>query len=134
MSRYVELLNIPVSKLGQENMALESGDAFDEFYQQKPPFDPEIEGDILGVEADGKGVRMIPSERQENTEEKRPKPRRSKGEKSGGLRKEAVATADFTFNSEPRTPKEMTDFLMKEVPKEKERQSKAERKQNPLSY
>lgn len=128
VSRYVELLNIPVSKLGQENVALESGDAFDEFYQQKPPFDPEIEGDILGVEADGKGVRMIPSERQESTEEKRPKPRRSKGEKSCGLRKEAVATADFTFNSESRTPKEMSDFLMKEVPKEKKLQSKAERK------
>ncbi len=126
VSRYAKLLNIPVSKLGQENVARESSDAFDAFYQQKPPF--KIEGDIIGVEADGKGVRMIPSEREENTKEKISKPRRSKGEKSGGMRKEALSTADFTFNPEPRAPKDMADFLMKEVPKEKELQSKSERK------
>lgn len=128
ISRYAELLDIPVSKLGQENVAHESGNAFDAFYQQKPPFDSEIEGDVIGVETDSKGVRMIPSEREESTKERLPKPRRGKGDKSCGLRREAVATADFTFNPESRTPEELTDFLMKEVPKEKEQKAKAERK------
>ena len=133
VSRYTELLTIPVSKLGQENVAREISVAFNAFYQQKPPFDFEIEGDIIGVEADGKGVRMISSEREENTEEKIPGPRRSKGEKSGGLRREAVSTADFTFNPEPRTPEEIANMLMKEVPKEKELHLKEERRQRHKS-
>lgn len=113
VSRFAELLQIPVSKLGQQTVAREAGAVFTEFYRQKPPFDPETEGSLLGVQADGKGVRMIGREKPAVTQ-KEPKARRGKGEKSGGLRRMAVATADFTFHPVPRTPEEVVQVLMKE--------------------
>jgi len=118
VERFSNLLRIPVSKLGQESVAREAGVKFDDFYRQKPAFDEQTEGSHIGIEADGKGVRMIASEKPE-TAEAQPKPvRRGKGEKSGGLRKMAVATVDFTFNPQARTPEEMTRMLMREAPQE----------------
>lgn len=112
IERFRGLLEIPISKLGQENVARRAGSCFKPFYSRKQPFDPDSEGRIIGVEADGKGVRMIPSEKPDAAKEK--PARRAKGEKSGGLRKMAVATADFTFEPEPRTPEEFVEILMKE--------------------
>jgi hypothetical protein len=98
-------------------VAREAGVKFDEFYREKPAFDEQTEGSHIGVEADGKGVRMITSEKP--TAEAKQKPvRRGKGEKSSGLRKMAVATVDFTFNPEARTPEEMVRMLMREAPQE----------------
>lgn len=59
---------------------------------------------------------MIASEKPKATEVKQKPVRRGKGEKSGGLRKMAVATVDFTFNPEARTPEEMVKTLMREAP------------------
>lgn len=112
VAKFAELLDIPVTKLGQQNVAREVGSYFTEFYRQKPIFDPATEGSVLGVQADGKGVRMIASEKPQAVKD--PKPRRGKGDKSGGLRRMAVATADFTFNPGPRSPEEMVAVLMKE--------------------
>jgi hypothetical protein len=112
VERFAELLGIPVTKLGQQNVAREVGRYFTEFYRQKPVFDPETEGSLIGVQADGKGVRMIPSEKPQAS--KGAKPRRGKGDKSGGLRRMAVATADFTFNPGPRSPEEIVAVLMRE--------------------
>jgi hypothetical protein len=109
------MLGIPVSKLGQENVAREAGGKFDDFYRQKPAFDEKTEGSHIGVEVDGKGVRMIASEKPETAESKGKPVRRGKGEKSGGLRKMAIATVDFTFNPEARTPEEMVSMLMREA-------------------
>lgn len=113
VDRFAELLGIPVTKLGQQNVAREVGRYFTEFYRQKSVFDPATEGSILGVQADGKGVRMIGSEKPQAVSKDR-KPRRGKGEKSGGLRRMAVATADFTFNPGPRSAEQMVAVLMKE--------------------
>jgi hypothetical protein len=124
VDRFSELLGIPVTKLGQQNVAREVGRYFTEFYQQKPVFDPATEGSIIGVQADGKGVRMIASEKPQAVM-KDAKPRRGKGDKSGGLRRMAVATADFTFNSGPRSAEEMVAVLMKE-------NIRAEAAQNPV--
>ena len=55
---------------------------------------------------------MIPSEKPQAVKDA--KPRRGKGDKSGGLRRMAVATADFTFNPAARSPEEMVAVLMKE--------------------
>lgn len=118
VERFSKLLDIPVSKLGQENVAREAGIKFDDFYRQKPAFDEKTEGSHIGIEADGKGVRMIASEKPETTEVKQNPVRRGKGEKSGGLRKMAVATVDFTFNPEARTPEEMVGMLMREAPQQ----------------
>jgi len=116
VERIGKILGIPVSKLGQESVARESGLKFDDFYRQKAPYDEKTEGSHIGIEADGKGVRMIAAEKPEATEDKEKLVRRGKGEKSGGLRKMATATADFTFNPEARTPEEMVSLLMKEAP------------------
>jgi hypothetical protein len=59
VQRVAGLLRIPVSKLGQENVAREAGAYFTKFYRQKPIFAAETEGSVIGVQADGKGVRMI---------------------------------------------------------------------------
>jgi len=112
VDRVAELLGIPVTKLGQQNVAREVGSYFTEFYRQKPIFDPATEGSFLGVQADGKGVRMIPSEKPQAVKD--PKARRGKGDKSGGLRRMAVATADFTFKPGPRSPEEIVAVIMKE--------------------
>jgi len=115
VERIGKILGIPVSKLGQECVARESGLKFDDFYRQKVPYDEKTEGTHIGIEADGKGVRMIASEKPEATDAKEKPVRRGKGEKSGGLRKMATATADFTFNPEARTPEEMVSLIMKEA-------------------
>lgn len=117
VERFHKILGIPVSKLGQEYVAREAGVKFDEFYRQKPAFDEKTEGSHIGIEADGKGVRMIASEKPQTTIEAKQKlARRGKGEKSGGLRKMATATVDFTFNPQGRTPEEMVMMLMRESP------------------
>lgn len=126
-----ELLGIPVSKLGQENVAREAGAYFAEFYRQKPIFAAETEGSVIGVQADGKGVRMIGSEKPEKGKEE--KARRGKGEKSGGLRRMAVATADYTFNPSPRSPEEMVQVLMKENVEQRRAESRAERKKRRVN-
>jgi len=114
VERFAKILGIPVSKLGQESVAREAGRKFDDFYQQKPIVDQTTEGSHIGIEADGKGVRMISSEKPEAAQDKQKPARRGKGEKSGGLRKMATATADFTFNPQARTPEEMVGLLMRD--------------------
>lgn len=111
-------------------MAREVGSYFTEFYRQKPAFDLATEGSIIGVQADGKGVRMIASEKPQGSKE--PKARRGKGEKSGGLRRMAVATADFTFNPGPRSPEEMVAVLMKEHVREQVAQNAIDRQEMRL--
>ena len=49
VDRFAELLGIPVTKLGQQNVAREVGSYFTEFYRQKPIFDPATEGSLTGV-------------------------------------------------------------------------------------
>lgn len=116
VERYSKLLGIPVSKLGQENVAREAGVKFDDFYRQKPAVDEKTEGSHICIQGDGKGVRMIASEKPKITEVKEKAARRGKGEKSVGNRKMATATVDYTFNPEARTPEEMVRMLMREAP------------------
>jgi len=116
VERVAKIFGIPVSKLGQEYVAREAGGKFDDFYQQKPVIDQKTEGSHIGIEADGKGVRMIASEKPEAAEVKEKPVRRGKGEKCGGLRRMATATADFTFHPQTRTPEEMVSLLMRDSP------------------
>jgi hypothetical protein len=127
VERIAKIFGIPVSKLGQEYVAREAGGKFDDFYQQKPVIDQTTEGSHIGIEADGKGVRMISSEKPQVAEVKDKPVRRGKGEKSGGLRRMATATADFTFNPQSRTPEEMVGLLMRDTqhqPKTTDREEK----------
>lgn len=117
VERFSNLLGIPVTKLGQEYVAREAGVKFDAFYRQKKPFDEATEGTHIGLESDGKGVRMIASEKPAEAAKHKPV-RRGKGEKSGGLRKMATATVDYTFNPVARTPEEMVRLLMRDAPRQ----------------
>jgi len=116
VERFSKILGIAVSKLGQQSVAREAGVKFDDFYRKRPAVDEQTEGSHIGVEVDAKGVRMITSEKPQTAEAKQKPVRRGKGEKSGGLRKMAVATVDFTFNPQARTPEEMVRMLMREAP------------------
>lgn len=93
VERFSRILGIPVTKLGQESVAREAGGKFDAFYQQKATIDEKTEGSHICIQADGKGVRMISSEKPDIAEAKEKSARRGKGEKSGGLRRMATATA-----------------------------------------
>ena len=72
----------------------------DVFYAQKPAPSPAEEGEMLVIQADGKGVPLVletPAE---------PKVRLGKGEKRG-RKKEAIVTTVYTIDSAPRTPEEV---------------------------
>jgi len=107
-----QFLNLRLPKRTHEQITHEASEYVPTFYEEKKPPESETEGRFIGVEADGKGIRMIPSDQPKKTEEET-KPRRGKGEKPG-LRRMAVATADFTFEPEARTAEEMVAILMKE--------------------
>lgn len=74
------------------------------FYTQKPAPSPDEEGEILVIQADGKGVPLV----LETTAE--PKVRLGKGEKRG-RKKEAIVTTVYTTDSAPRTPEEVVASL-----------------------
>jgi len=103
------------------------------YYQQREAPAADTEGSHVGISADGKGVRILRRERDElNGDEDVVKARLGKGEKPG-TKKEAVVTADFTFDPEPRDPEELVRALMKrqtaEQRDEARRQRRARREQ-----
>ena len=98
------------------------------FYEQLEAPSPETEGSHIGVSADGKGVRILRSERANAEEEPLAKPRRGKGEKPG-LKKEAVVVTDFSFTPEVRDAEEMVKGLLKQFTKQEKEQTKQERQQ-----
>jgi hypothetical protein len=100
----------------------------DPFYAQQAPPTPAQEGSHLAVSTDGKGVRILRSERASSTAPEPTKPRLSKGEKRG-IKKEAVVTVDFSFDPHPRTPEEMVKTLMKQHTEEERQQAHHERRQ-----
>jgi len=127
-----ELLGLPVWKRGQEQVARETATSVDAFYRQLEA--PKDEGPVFCAQADGKGVRMVPSEKPTSVESEAPvvSPRRGKGEKPG-QRREAVVTALFTFKPEPRTPEEMVAALMRERTPEERAASSSEKPRAPLN-
>ena len=126
-----ELLGLPIWKRGQEQVAREAAGNVDPFYQALPT--PEGEGPVLCVQADGKGVRMVPAEKPDEAQTSLAEPaRRGKGQKPG-QRREAVVTAAFSFTPQARSPEEMACCLMRELTME-ERQAarKADQPREPL--
>ena len=119
-----ELLDLPLPKRTQEQITREASEVVSSFYEEKSAPPPEKEGSVIGVEADGKGIRMIPVEQPPVEAANESKVRRERGEKPG-IRRMAVATALFTFEPEPRTTEEMVNILMR--PKNR---SRSERRNN----
>jgi hypothetical protein len=124
-----EVLGLQLPKRTQEQITEEAASEAGPFYEERPAPSVETEGCVIGVQADGKGVRMVGAERPAPPAEQAG-PRRKKGEKPG-LRRMAVATADYSFDPQPRTPEEMVAILMKEQsPQERaqEREARRERR------
>ena len=98
------------------------------YYEQRDPPAAETEGSHVGISADGKGVRILRSERGELSRDEAPvKARRGKGEKPG-IKKESVVTADFTFDPEPRDPEELVRALMKQQTPEERQETRRQRR------
>ena len=91
----------------------------DDFNDQLPAPAPQHEGSHLGLSADGKGIRMRPSERDDKANTHAQQPRLGKGEKRG-TKKQSTVTVDFSFTPVRRTPEELVASLLKERIKKKE--------------
>jgi hypothetical protein len=88
----------------------------DEFNDQAPAPDIETEGSHLAISADGKGIRMLPSERNNKTDNQSSQPRLGRGEKRG-TKKQSTVTVDFSFDPSARTPEDIVVSLLKESTK-----------------
>ncbi|MGI0024421.1 MAG: ISKra4 family transposase [Nitrososphaera sp.] len=117
-------LELPLHHQSVEQVALQTATAVDAFYQEQPVPKPETEGSHLAVSADGKGVRIRKAERAPQKD----KVRRGKGEKRG-TKKEAVVTADFSFNPLARTPEEATKALLNTFTDEERQAAKETRRE-----
>ena len=102
------ILGISISKLAVETCAQEDAGDVVAFYKQKaaPPLD--VEGPIVVVQADGKGVPM------QRAEPAAQPPRLGKGQKRT-KKKEAVVTALYTIESYQRTPQEVVEALLQDL-------------------
>lgn len=114
----VELLNVVLGlKLNQmqsQRIVDEIGEKVDGYYEEKPAPVPENEGSCLCLQADGKGVRIVESERNLDA----PKDVRSEGQRlmkgqKRGVKKVATVSLSFSFDPEVRTPEEMLKSLHK---------------------
>lgn len=102
--------NVP-KRIGEKTAA-----SVDDFYENEPTAKDE-DGSHLAVSADGKGIRILKSERQGETKISPSRPRLGRGEKPG-IKKEAVVTANFSFNPEPRHALDIVNSLLNEPSEE----------------
>lgn len=97
---FANILGQPLAKNAVQGMVTEDAGDVVAFYEQKPAPRPEEEGQILVVQADGKGVPMV-------RETPAPaKVRLSKGDKRT-KKKEAIVTGIYTIDPTLRTPQEV---------------------------
>ena len=122
-----ELFHLTLPKRTQEEITRDASKEVLSFNQEKTLPPPKTEGSVIGVEADGKGIRMAPTDQPSEGGEEEPKVRRGKGEKPG-LRRMSVVTALFTFEPKPRTAEEMVDILMRQQSAEDQERERAEKR------
>ena len=103
------LLGLQVStRVITENVSTDAQDV-EAYYAQRPAPEPSSEATILVVQADGKGVPLI-------YDPPGPAPLRlGKGQKRG-RKKEAVVTAVYTIEPQPRTPQQVVDSFFQRTP------------------
>jgi hypothetical protein len=116
-----------------KRLAASASGHVDQFYKAQSPPSPESQGEHLEIGMDGKGVRILKSEREEKAS-KQPhfRARRSKGEKPG-IKKEAIVTVDFTFDGKPRSAQEIVKTLLNEYNEEQRREYRRRNKQFSLN-
>ena len=104
-----DLLDQKVTKRLVQQITAEASQEVESYYSQKTDF--EDEGSHLVVQADCKGVIMVPQERPE-AKSKEEFVRRAKGVSKKGIRRDAVVTTDFSVDPVHRTPEELLEGLM----------------------
>lgn len=104
-----DLLDQKVSKRLVQQITDQASKNVDEYYQQKRNYPNE--GSHLVVQADCKGVRMLPKERPE-TKSNEEFERRAKGVSKIGTRKNAIITSDYSINPSKRSCNDVLEGLM----------------------
>jgi transglutaminase-like putative cysteine protease len=122
---FARILGQKLSTNAVSKMVAEDAADVEAYYEQKPAPKPEDEGQILVIQADGKGVPMV---RETCVQAK---VRLGKGDKRT-KKKEAIVTGIYTIQPNPRTPEEVVAsfFHKDETPVPKERLSKRSKPQN----
>jgi hypothetical protein len=102
--------------------------AVDSYYEQSAAPVAETEGECLAIGRDGKGVRLVKSERTAAPAADAPKARLGKGEKPG-TKKEALVTVDFSFQPAARSSEEIIKARLHQFTAEERAQATVERQQ-----
>lgn len=104
------LMHLKITKQVTQKIAIESSQDVEAFYSEKSNY--LNEGAHIVIQADCKGVIMVPKERPETklTDEFA---RRAKGVSKTGTKKDAVVTADYSINPLKRTSRNVFDGLMR---------------------
>ncbi len=133
IQRIENIFKIGLCKRGQEILSREVSKNVDVFYNDHPHPTDITEGSIIVATSDCKGVVMVPRERSEQAQCKSicdMKARDGRGRK--GLKRDAVVTADYTYNPEVRTPEEVLELLMRSDTKEQHKAKKNKKKEEQL--
>jgi hypothetical protein len=124
-----EMLGFSLAPSVSQRLGKKLGEASEAFNQNLEAPAPETEGACLAISADGKGVRIVKSERPGPSSPAEPKARLGKGEKPG-IKKEAVVTVDFSFHPGPRNPEEIVKSLLNEMTAEERQEQKCQSQAN----
>lgn len=119
-----KILGLNLTPNVAKRLTLDLAEYTEAFDEQAPLAEADTEGSHLGLSVDCKGVRILRRDRP-GAPTPSPKPRRGKGEKPG-IKKDAVVTADFSFNPEERDPDQMARLLMKKLTEEERQQQRQE--------
>ena len=115
VERFNEMFDFSLCASVPQRLGKQLGEEAQAFYKTNVAPSPETEGPYLAISADGKGVRIVRSERSDSPSPAERKARRGKGEKPG-LKKEAVVTVDFTFHPGRREPEDIVNALLHQTP------------------
>lgn len=127
-----DLFHLKITKQISQKITVESSQNIENFYQKKSIF-PDEGSDII-IQADCKGIIMVPRERPE-TKLNEEFTRRAKGVSKIGTKKDSVVTADYSINPLKRTPKDVLDGLMSinSNKKKEKKNSDIRKKNNPIN-
>ena len=126
VNRFNEIFDFSFFPELPQRQGLPIAEYVEPFYDQIAAPSPDTEGSHIAISADGKGVRILKSEREDAQEEEEAKPRRGKGEKPG-IKKEAVVVTDFSFHPEAREKEEIVKGLLNQFTKHEKEDAKEAR-------
>ena len=118
VDRFKEIFDFSFFPEVPQRQGLPLAASVESFYEQVEAPPAETAGSHIALSAEGKGVRILKSERAASPTPEEAKPRRGKGEKPS-LKKDAVVVTDFSFDPEARDREEIVKGLLNQfTPKE----------------